>query len=430
MDNTLKPDQPEMSLKPEPDIQTKWGVQVWIFPVFLLIGALTAYLDAEWQMHTILVETVHALVVSVLFILCLVCQQRYPEVRQYGWSFVVWGVGLLMMGSWIDILDDPPTLHWLTFGDFQFGRSWQQAFMKKILGYTMGVALIAVGFVQWIPWMLSTQRVMNGLNRRLRDSSKALNQALLSRDESVESERLRISRELHDEVAQQLTSLKLQVKLAEKLRSQKPAQFSEWTADGFAKLGHSVSEVIQNVRSISRNLRPESLYSLGFSPAVAQFLDQRGREHPEIRFILEDKLFARSNTASQLPEMNAGSHIEQRFSERARLHVFRMIQEAVRNAVKHSQAKQIQVILEPDRVIIQDDGRGFPWVHSKQPKPSDDDLIQEGHFGLVGLFERAIEAGVSCELQTGNSTLEGNENGSEGYSGARIVFTWPEKPEE
>ena len=426
MVNTLKS---ETEIQSKWEVPAKWGVQAWIFPVFLLIGALTAYLDAEWQMHTILVETVHALVVSVLFILCLLCQQRYPEVRQYGWSFVVWGVGLLMMGSWIDILDDPPTLHWLTFGDFQFGRSWQQAFMKKILGYTMGVALIAVGFVQWIPWMLSTQRVMNALNRKLRESSKALNQALLSRDESVESERLRISRELHDEVAQQLTSLKLQVQLAEKLRSQKPAQFSEWTEQGFAKLSHGVSEIIQSVRSISRNLRPESLYSLGFSPAIAQFLEQRGREHPEIQFILEDKLFARNNATSPLPEMNAGSHIEQRFSERARLHVFRMIQEAVRNAVKHSQAQQIQVILEPNRVIVQDDGRGFPWVHSKRPKPSDDDLIQEGHFGLVGLFERASEAGVSCELQTANSLLEGNEIGPEGKSGARIVFTWSENPE-
>lgn len=357
--------------------------------LLLLGGAVLAYVDHQLGLHTILVETIHALVVTAILIFCWRCQQKYPEIQRYGWNKIVWGVAFLMIGSWIDILDDPPTLHLLNLGGVPFGRSWEQAFLKKILGYTAGIGMIAAGFFQWIPWMIEARLKVERLNQTLSQTNKHMSLLLMNLDERVESERLRISRELHDDVAQQLTSLTIQMQLCEKSLTQAP----ETTRESLVKLRGDVSDALKSVRHISQNLRPESLYSLGLIPALDQFIDKLKEDSPEgLSFNIQ--------VNNHHTDDDPCDSFESRFSDRELLHVFRLIQEGVRNAVKHSEARHIQITLSefPDHCIIDvdDNGKGLPW----KALPQDDTLVQQGHLGVAGMHERASEIDAKLSLIT------------------------------
>ncbi len=357
----------------------------WVFIGLVALGAYLAYIDNILGLHTILVETVHALVVTTLLVLCLVCQYRYPEVRQFGWHKIVAGIVLLMMASWIDILDDPPLLSLFEIHDVPFGRSWQQAFLKKILGYTGGIALIAYGFLQWIPWMVETRTNVQRLNQRLSVANKNMNRLLMSLDEHVESERLNISRELHDDVAQQLTFLNLQLQMASKELASQPEQ----AAVRLKTIGQEVSETLKSVRQISRNLRPEPLYALGLVPAMEQFIDKLRQQAPDVEVTLE-----------YLPLQEDGQHqrLESRFNDREMLHIFRLLQEGIRNALKHGEASLVRTrILEEKtcfRFVIEDNGKGLPW----DELPTDDVLVQQGHLGIAGMRERVKELSGTFSL--------------------------------
>ncbi|MGE0201813.1 MAG: sensor histidine kinase [Candidatus Melainabacteria bacterium] len=352
-----------------------------VLVVFLAFGVILAIVDHELNLHTMLVESVHAVVITGMLIFCLVWQQRYPTIRSFGWPVILWGLFFLALGSWIDILDDPPALAWLSLNGIPFGRTWEQAFLKKILGYTAGVGMLAYGFFRWVPWMIQTRDQVHALNTRLSASNRQLRQMLTGLEDHLESQRLGISRELHDDVAQQLTALKVELQL---LQQQSPAQ-----TDSIRTLGASVSDVLKSVRQISRNLRPESLYSLGLVPAVAEFLDRLRLQYPDVSLSLD----------FNPPPDQTGSCLSL-LNDRQKLHVFRIIQESVRNGLRHAGAQNVLVSLRDAAqqltVTITDDGRGLPW----QQLPTSDALIREGHLGIAGLRERAAELNATLTMGT------------------------------
>ncbi|MBK8189366.1 MAG: sensor histidine kinase [Vampirovibrionales bacterium] len=358
----------------------------------IAIGAALAYVDHQLGLHTMLVEVVHALVVTGLFIACLRLQRRTPEISQFGWRMAVIGLGLLAMGSWVDLLDDPPTLALFQLHGVPFGRSWEQAFLKKILGYTVGISLLAIGLIQWAPWMIRTRRNVHDLNREL-------SHLLMSLDERVEAERLALSRELHDDLAQRLTFLGYQAQFCQKTMGDTPE---------LKQIGQDISDALKTVRRLSRDLRPESLDSLGFLPALEQFIEKQRRLSPEMTFTLDWR------------PCEPGA-LDNRLDDHARLHLFRMIQEAVRNAVKHSGGAHIAIALRQADdgfyLTIADDGAGFPW---REP-PCDDALLGDGHLGLVGLQERARELGASVRLLSAETALASER-------GARVELRLPKGP--
>ncbi len=380
-----------------------------IVPVilFFVMGGALAYIDSELGWNTLLLESVHAGVVTTIFIFCLYYGKKYPQIRHFGWYSILWGMGLLMVGAWIDILDDPPQVCAYGNVSFPFGPSWQRAFLKKTLGYTIGVGLFAYGFFQWIPWMIKTRLDIQKMNQRLSNTNRNLNQALMSLDEHVESERVSISRELHDDVAQQLTFVNIQVQLC---RKELQSGESNRLDAAMAKLGEisaNVSEALKSVRQISGDLRPESLYSLGLVPALEHFMEklQQQAADTEIQFQFVP-----------LPGYGNATRIEKLFTDQQLLHLFRVTQEGTRNALKHARANRIVVTIaeailpglseagEPVfqlTIRIEDDGRGLPWPQI----PNDDALIQQGHLGIVGLKERVKALSGTFELsnRTGGS---------------------------
>ena len=379
----------------------------------LVFGAIVAYIDGALGLHTLLVEFVHAAVVTAIWLLCWRYQKQNPLIRPYGWRLIVWGTGLLTLGSWIDILDDPPVVALLEANGIGFGRSWGQAFLKKVLGYTTGTVLIAVGFMRWVPWMLATRKQVETLNQQLSHSNKHLKHLYDEQDDRVSSERLTISRELHDDVAQELTAQSFQLQLLQRQWQSASEHIHEPSLvasfqGGLQQLAENNATILRSVRDISRNLRPETLYAIGFISALTSFTHKLEQQYPGVSILIT--VAEADAEATNVTTHGLSSAIENNLNTMAdmpRLHLFRSIQECLRNAIKHSQAKQIEVEFRHAEshitIQIKDSGQGFPW----HEPPSDEWLVQHGHLGLVGLKERLVALGASVSLGNRTDTSDG-----------------------
>jgi signal transduction histidine kinase len=182
-----------------------------------------------------------------------------------------------------------------------------------------------------------------------------------------EQERRRLSRELHDETGQALTSILLGLKSIE------DAQGTERFSAALAELREIVVATLQDVRRLAVELRPKALDDFGLVPALER-LTSSFAEHTGIAAHLE----------SRLPEARLPSEIE--------TVLYRVVQEALTNVVKHAQAEHVSVILhsKPGRVaiVIEDDGRGFG-------AGGEPDGI-----GLLGMRERVGLVGGSLAVES------------------------------
>lgn len=157
--------------------------------------------------------------------------------------------------------------------------------------------------------------------------------------EGQEEERKRLSRELHDGIGQMLTGLKL---LSENIRSAN--QLSEKDQVTFASLKGLLVRTIQETRNVSNNLMPPVLGDFGLVSALRQLVDQQDKQ---------------SSTAISLRT----SLTSERFGQPVEIGLYRIVQEAVNNALKHAGATDIHVSLEQRQnrlfLRIADDGCGI-----------------------------------------------------------------------
>ena len=177
-----------------------------------------------------------------------------------------------------------------------------------------------------------------------------------------ESERLRIARELHDEVGQTLTAVALR---AERAAGELPAQ-----AQALGEIVATVHRSLDDVRRIARELRPEALDDLGLIDALISLCLRMERQGD--RRVLRE-------LQGPLPLL----------SPEVELVIYRVAQEALTNAFRHADASQVRVALKRTRdddvvLSVTDDGRGLPT-----PMP-------ERATGLAGMRERAILIGADA----------------------------------
>lgn len=194
--------------------------------------------------------------------------------------------------------------------------------------------------------------------------------------EAQEKERRRIALELHDELGQRLTVLKLQLRSIE--RKLLPAQFS--LANDCGAASAYVDQIIDNVRRLSHDLCPSSLEDLGLDASI--------------RLVIDD--FAK------LTDINVSIDapgIDPLFSLKSRTLIYRIFQEAFNNIQKYAQAKNVSVIIKKDtsRVYFQivDDGRGFST--NSDPRQTSNDKTHRG-LGLTTMSERARMMGGSFRV--------------------------------
>lgn len=207
---------------------------------------------------------------------------------------------------------------------------------------------------------------------RLQRSEQALRELNRSEQAVREEERTRIARDLHDDLGQRLTALKLDLGL---LLEAKPGL----AASQRQKLGRLVQSVdagIEQIRDIAADLRPSLLDHAGFREAAEWFVEE-----------------ARPRLAADI-FFSAGPGTDQTLPEKVATALYRILQEAFTNIGRHSNAQRVTVsyFLEAGMacLCVQDDGRGF-----------DLPVIQLGQaFGLLGMQERAEALGGSLKIAT------------------------------
>ncbi len=196
-----------------------------------------------------------------------------------------------------------------------------------------------------------------------------------------EEERKRISRDLHDETAQGLASLLLDIEAICRGRD----QLSDETMRYLEQLRAKARSIMDEVRRFSHQLRPGILDQIGLVPALE---------------MLADELKEGGGIDACVQVIGA----KRRLSPEAELVLFRIAQEALNNVRKHSQATEAAVRVEfgseKVRLEVSDNGKGFeaPRVLS--------DLASGGKLGLIGMHERArlLDASFSVESHLDKGT--------------------------
>ncbi len=197
-------------------------------------------------------------------------------------------------------------------------------------------------------------------------SERVAGDALRHAVAAQELERRRLARELHDQTGQELTSILLGLKAVEKA----PDEAERERALGSVR--EQVLETLRDVRRLAVELRPKALDDFGLVPALERLLESFG-EQTGLRVDLE-------------------ARIDERLPADVETAIYRIVQEALTNVVKHARASSISVVLGKGRgvvtAVVEDDGRGFEL-----------DRATDG-LGIVGMRERLALLGGRLEIET------------------------------
>jgi len=218
----------------------------------------------------------------------------------------------------------------------------------------------AVGFERSSNEVLALAQAFNEMLERLEEERRESSARVLA---AQEKERLRIARELHDEIGQTLTAVALR---AEHTATRTGRQYPE-----FAELAATVQQSLAGIRRISLELRPGALDELGLVNALIS-LCTRVSEQSGIR--------VHRQLEGPVPRM--ASEVE--------LAIYRIAQEALTNVMRHSGATDVTLSLGVANgelaLRITDNGRGLP-----------EHVIEGG--GLTGMRERALLIGADLRIE-------------------------------
>ncbi len=222
------------------------------------------------------------------------------------------------------------------------------------------------------------QKELIQMANKVKDAQRSLHKYIGAITDAQEDERKRLARELHDDTLQALIALKQRVQLTQ----------LELSPNGKANTAESVKlneisslteQTIENLRRVTRALRPIYLEDLGLVTALEMLAQETG----QLRGIPTE--FFRHGT-------------ERRLDPATELALYRMAQEALSNVIRHAKASHagLSINFTSESVTIQvtDNGIGFDV-----PKSSSD-FAPGGHFGLLGLHERAELIAASLEIRS------------------------------
>jgi len=254
----------------------------------------------------------------------------------------------------------------------------EQAFtmyVRKMLAVSLllgiGVAVLSVVRISTLERRSEQQRLQT---TKAEQEMRRLSHQLVH---GQEQERRKISRELHDEVGQMLTGLRMEFRSLQKVHLAPRKEFEAKLEQGKAILDRT----LQSVRDIAMGLRPSMLDDLGLEAALQwQARDFSRRHDIPVAVNIRAKL-------ADLPEEHRTS-------------LYRIVQEALTNCARHSRAKKVNISLTEDRgslrLEVSDDGVGMP----------DRDASAAG-LGLLGIQERVRELGGHFDIRStrGRGTL-------------------------
>jgi PAS domain S-box-containing protein len=207
--------------------------------------------------------------------------------------------------------------------------------------------------------------------KRTEESRTRLIQRVMS---AQEEERRRIARELHDETGQSLTSLLVGLRLIGDMRTLKKAKAQ------VNRLRHITVQVLDNLRRLARGLHPSILDDLGLVVALTRYAADYAQSYG-----ITVNVHTEGLDSSRLP-----SPVETA--------LYRIMQEALTNIVRHAAAKTVGIALTRQpfgvHMVVGDDGCGFDVETTLRT------FTTSGHLGLYGMCERAMLLGGSVTIES------------------------------
>ncbi|HEU0291444.1 MAG TPA: histidine kinase [Anaerolineales bacterium] len=217
------------------------------------------------------------------------------------------------------------------------------------------------------------QMELTDMSRKVKAAQEGLHDYIGAITSAQEEERTRLARELHDDTIQAVIALKQRVQLAQKSVKDQSGKQS------LKELETLAEQTIENLRRLTRALRPIYLEDLGLVTALEMLARETSQNHP-----------------LQVDFQKAGQ--ERRLSREAELSLYRIAQEALNNVVKHSKATHanLKIVFEPTEIQMEvsDNGNGFIVPNSPT------EFAPKGHFGLLGVHERADLIGARLEIES------------------------------
>jgi signal transduction histidine kinase/ligand-binding sensor domain-containing protein len=216
--------------------------------------------------------------------------------------------------------------------------------------------------------------------QRAKAAQQAFSQQLIA---SQESERKRIAAELHDSLGQRLVVINNLALFFLKAHRQRHPSDAE--IETIEEISAEAGLAMEETRNISYNLRPFQLDRLGLTKSIEALI----------------RTAAKSSGIAIIDEL---ANVDDAFPEETRINFYRIVQEALNNIMKHSQATEAKVLIlrNPDQVVLSmhDNGRGFV-PSSRLPEKT------QGGFGLTGMAERATLLGGTLKMESvpGNGTV-------------------------
>jgi PAS domain S-box-containing protein len=258
-----------------------------------------------------------------------------------------------------------------TFGALNIYATESNAFDDEEINLLLGLANdLAYGIMA-----LRGRAEQRRAEESLKESEQELRRLASQLLSIQEKERRRVARELHDELGQALTVLKINLVAIE----DKLAPDQEHLK---ASCEHNLSyidTVIENVRRLSWDLSPSSLEDLGLSAALGYLVDETCRNHNMQCTVVMDK-------------------IDPLFTPEIQINIYRIFQESLTNVVKHARASlvSVNVAREDGKVsfTIRDNGRGFNLKQAMSGK------VAKKSLGLTAMNERALMARGSLQISS------------------------------
>lgn len=227
------------------------------------------------------------------------------------------------------------------------------------------VVVSTIAALVWLSWRYRIAQM-----RRAQAAQQALSRQLI---ESQERERQRIAAELHDSLGQNLLVVKNRAMLGAL------SQQSEEARQQFDEIGSTVAQTLEEVRTISYNLRPHHLDQLGLTTTVGAMLEKIG-------------------TSTAMSITSELDDIDGLFPSSHEITIYRIIQESLNNVLKHSQATVAHVAVRSREheveIVVRDNGQGF------SPRESRHHGAGPGGFGLSGIAERVQILGGTHTIES------------------------------
>lgn len=231
------------------------------------------------------------------------------------------------------------------------------------------LAAFAAGAIETAE-LLASERSRAAAEEQARERREMLGQVIAAQ----EAERARVSRDLHDDVGQALTSVLLGLRLVEDSLARPDADLDD-ACSRVSELRELVADGLRRARQLAFDLRPTVLDDVGLAAALHR---------------LTDDVAARSGITVELDA--AALDPDERLSPEIETVIYRVVQEALTNVVRHASASTASVALAGRdgviRVFIEDDGTGF----DPQRVPT------RAHLGVEGMLERAELVGGTVSV--------------------------------